>query len=73
MSGKYVVDGRGLSPPEPLERTLEALETLPKGEELLVLLYCTPHPLYAVLSQNGYKHASSKRPDGTTEIRIRKA
>ena len=71
MSGQRVVDGRGLSPPEPLELTLSALETLPDGEELVVLLYCTPHPLYAVLRQNGYRYESRTQPDGTVEIRIR--
>ncbi len=72
MSGPHVVDGRGLLPPEPLELTISALEKLPDGEELLVLLYCTPHPLYAVLNQSGYRHESRMLEDGTTEIRIRK-
>ena len=72
MSGPHVVDGRGLLPPEPLELTISALEKLPDGEELLVLLYCTPHPLYAVLKQSGYRHESRMLEDGTTEIRIRK-
>jgi uncharacterized protein (DUF2249 family) len=73
MAQPRVVDGRGLLPPEPLELTLTALDTLPEGEELLLLLYCEPHPLYSILDQNGYSHASSTRPDGTVEVRIRKA
>lgn len=72
LRGRHVVDGRGLLPPEPLELTIAALEKLPEGEELLVLLYCTPHPLYAVLDQNGYRHESRRLEDGTMEIRIRK-
>ena len=72
MPEPRVVDGRDLLPPEPLELTMAALETLPPGEELLVLLYCQPHPLYAVLDQNGYRYRAELRPDGTNEIRISK-
>jgi TusA-related sulfurtransferase len=68
-----IVDGREMSPPEPLERTLEALDTLGDGEELLVLLYCQPHPLFNILRNNGYSWQESVREDGTHEIRIRKA
>ena len=73
MPEQRVVDGRGMSPPEPLEATLTALDTLPDGEELLVLLYCEPVPLYNVLKQNGYRYESQMQADGTNEIRIRKA
>jgi TusA-related sulfurtransferase len=71
--GEHVIDGRGLMPPEPLELTLSALDTLPDGEELLLLLYCEPQPLYAILKQNGYGHSTQSRPDGTVEVRIRKS
>ncbi len=73
MAGERTIDGRGLMPPEPMELTLTALDTLPDGEELLLLLYVEPHPLYAILKQNGYTHRSQTRPDGTVEIHIKKA
>jgi len=73
MTEERVVDGRGLMPPEPMELTLTALDSLPDGEELLLLLYCEPYPLYGILGQNGYVHRSRTRPDGTVEIRIKKA
>ena len=73
MAEDRVIDGRGLMPPEPMELTLTALDTLPDGEELLLLLYCEPQPLYGILKQNGYTHRSQTRPDGTVEIYIRKA
>jgi uncharacterized protein (DUF2249 family) len=60
-------------PPEPMELTLSALDTLPDGEELLLLLYVEPHPLYGILRKNGYTYRSVTRPDGTVEIYIRKA
>lgn len=73
MSEERVIDGRGLLPPEPMELTLTALDSLPAGEELLLLLYCEPHPLYGILRQNGYTYRSQIRPDGTVEVRIKKA
>jgi hypothetical protein len=39
---------------------------------VLLLLYCQPHPLYAMLRQNGYTWSEESRDDGTREIRIRK-
>ena len=41
-----VIDGRELQPPEPMERTLEALDRLGEGDDILLLLYCQPHPLF---------------------------
>lgn len=65
-----VIDGRDLMPPEPLERTLAALESLAEGEELLLLLYCRPKPLLDILNRNGYEWRESVRDDGTHEIQI---
>lgn len=68
-----VIDGRDMQPPEPMERTLEALDSLPQDEELLLLLYCQPHPLFDILGKNGYAWNEELRADGTREIRIRKS
>ena len=70
MPEPRVIDGRELVPPEPLELTLAALESLAPGEELLLLLYCEPHPLYSILEGNGYRYHAELRADGTNEIRI---
>lgn len=67
-----IIDGRDLQPPEPLERTLGALDTLADDRELLVLLYCSPQPLFNILRQNGFKWQETVLDDGTHEIRIRK-
>lgn len=69
----HIIDGRDLQPPEPLELTLAALDTLGPGEELLLLLYCEPHPLYSILRRNGYRYSCELRDDGTNAIRIAKA
>lgn len=66
------IDGRELQPPEPMERTLEALDKLGDGDEVLLLLYCQPHPLFNILRNNGYAWSEEVRADGTREIRIRK-
>lgn len=67
-----VIDGREMQPPEPMEKTMEALDTLAAGDELLLLLYCQPHPLFSILKKNGYAWSEDLRADGTREIRIRK-
>ncbi len=72
MAEARVVDGRDMLPPEPLERALAELATLAAGEELVMLLRCEPVPLYAMLDRNGFRHETTRRPDGTTEVRIRK-
>lgn len=68
-----VVDGREMQPPEPLEKTLAALDNLPLGGELLVLLYCHPNPLFNTLRNNGFVWQEAICDDGTHEIRIRHA
>jgi uncharacterized protein (DUF2249 family) len=65
------IDGREMQPPQPLEATLAALDELAAGEELLLLLYCQPQPLYQVLKRNGYAWTETLRGDGTVEVRIR--
>lgn len=68
-----VIDGRFLEAPEPLELTLNALDTLPDGDELVVLLNCQPRPLYQILQRSGYVWTENWQADGSNEIRIRKA
>ncbi|MDD5247843.1 MAG: DUF2249 domain-containing protein [Rhodocyclaceae bacterium] len=67
-----LIDGRDLLPPEPLELAVAALDTLAAGDELMLLLYCQPQPLFGILRQNGYKWVETVQDDGTHEIRIRK-
>ena len=67
-----VIDGRELQPPEPMERTLEALDRLGEGDDILLLLYCQPHPLFNILRNNGYTWTDNLLPEGTREIRNRK-
>lgn len=68
-----MVDGRDMRPPEPLEKTLDALDQLGKGEELLLMVYCHPVPLFNILRNNGFSWRENVREDGTHEIRICRA
>ena len=66
-----IIDGRDMVPPEPLELTLAALDELPEGEELVLLLYCHPRPLFEILGELGSAWTEKVLDDGTHEIRIR--
>ncbi|MCK6389725.1 MAG: DUF2249 domain-containing protein [Azonexus sp.] len=65
-----VLDARYLEPPGPFVQTMEMLDTLAPGEQMLLLLYREPHPLYRVLQQNGHRWSVELQPDGTFEILI---
>lgn len=54
MSTITEIDVRGLAPPEPFEKIMHALQTLPAGTELQVLIHREPFPLYEVLRDSGY-------------------
>lgn len=68
-----VIDGRGLMPPEPLERTLRALETLPVGEELTLLVNHHPEPLLFLLQDLDCTCEEVTHPDGTHQLSIRRS
>ena len=69
---KRVIDGRDMVPPEPLELALAALEVLPQGEELQLLLFCHPAPLFDILGKAGWAWTERVLEDGTHDIRIRR-
>ena len=68
-----IVDARGLMPPDPLNLTLAALDTLPPDGEVVLLLYREPGPLYDILRRNGYVHRTETNSDGEFAIHIRHA
>ncbi len=67
-----LIDGRELAPPEPLERTLAALDSLPAGDELILLVYCSPAPLFDILGMTGWTWREEALDDGTHRILIRR-
>ena len=63
-----VVDARGLQPPEPFERTMDALDEVEPGKKVLLVLRREPFPLYRALELNGYLWHTAALDDGTYEI-----
>ncbi len=68
-----VLDVRGLPPPEPMERTLEALERLPEGAILVQINERVPRFLLPRLVERGFAHEIVERPDGEVRVLIRRA
>ena len=70
MEDPIELDLCGLEPPEPLQRTLEALSRLQQGQRLHMLIDREPRPLYRILEKNGYRYQAELRPDYVYEITI---
>ncbi len=66
------LDVRGLEPPEPMVKILEALERLAPGELLEVLHERRPMLLYPQLDDRGFIHETDEIDRGVTRIRIRR-
>lgn len=57
------VDARGLAPPEPMIRILEALAQLPDGATLSARTDRRPLHLYPLLEQRGYSGTTTEASD----------
>lgn len=66
------VDCRELLPPEPMARTLEAVEDLLPGETLASLLPREPRFLFPELEARGHDWRGEHLSDGSYRIRIRR-
>lgn len=67
-----ILDNRGLEPPQPMMRTLDALEKLEVGENLKIINDRRPMFLYEQLDELGYKHTTEPNDDGSFTIEITK-
>lgn len=65
-----VVDVRGLEPPEPMERVLDALTRLQRGQKLRLQIHREPFPLYRILDQNDYAWRTTRDAQGDFEVLI---
>lgn len=63
--GPLELDVRGLNPPEPMERTLAALEQLPEGRELLQVNDRVPAFLLPLLDERGWLYRIGEDERGT--------
>lgn len=71
--GKRIeMDNRGLEPPEPMLRVLEALARLDPGDELVVRNDRRPLFLYPELEDRGCAHETEALEDGSFRITIRR-
>lgn len=68
---EILVDAREMQPPEPFERTMEALDAMRPGDEVVLWIYRQPTPLFNVLKRNGYSWAEGTGPEQCFEYRIR--
>ena len=66
------LDVRGLEPPEPFMRIMQALTQAP-DKPLRVLIHREPFPLYDMLAEQGFGHRSRALEDGSFEIVIERA
>ncbi|MDE2601186.1 MAG: DUF2249 domain-containing protein [Bradyrhizobium sp.] len=68
------LDNRDLDPPEPMVRTLAAVEELQPGGVLCSLLCREPVFLFPELAKRGHQWSGAFEPDGTTyKLLVRKA
>jgi len=65
-----VVDGRGLAPPEPMERVVAALDNMQPGQRIRFLIHRQPYPLYDLLSRYHYRYETRPLAEGHFEILI---
>lgn len=64
------LDLRGLFPPEPMERVLDALASLLKGQQIRMLIEREPHPLFRILERNGYTWRCTEPEPGLYQVVI---
>lgn len=66
------VDARGLEPPQPMVKILEALAVLPAGAELHARTERKPMHLYLQLEERGFVGESKEQKDGSHVTHIRR-
>lgn len=66
----HLIDARWLPPPEPMERVLDRLETLPPGDRIRLLIHREPYLLLSALREWGYDYQMTSCGDGCYEVNI---
>ncbi|MFZ3580267.1 DUF2249 domain-containing protein [Virgibacillus sp. DJP39] len=67
-----IIDNRGLEPPQPMMRTLKALEKIEQGTSLSIINDRRPMFLYEELDDRGFLHETEAQKDGSFKITITK-
>lgn len=68
-----IIDNRGLEPPQPMIRTLKALDKMENGLSLKIINDRRPLFLYEELNDRGYLHDTEAQEDGSFKITITKS
>ncbi len=68
--GEVLVDARGLEPPQPMQRILEALANLPESATLRARTDRRPMLLYPKLEERGCRYETQEAEDDGYETRI---
>jgi uncharacterized protein (DUF2249 family) len=58
------LDLRCMHPPEPMERTLDALAALLPGQKVRIVIDREPVPLYRILERNAYTYQATQTSPG---------
>lgn len=66
------LDNRGLEPPQPMVRTLSALDRSCPGDEVIIHNDRVPVFLIEELNQLGYPFTVDEQPDGSAKVKIQK-
>jgi uncharacterized protein (DUF2249 family) len=72
-SGELLLDVRGLAPPEPMLRTLAALDALPAGTTLVHVNNRVPQLLFPILAERGFVCEVDESDPERVVVRIRHA
>lgn len=72
QEGAVVLDVRGLEPPEPMVRTLAALEELPAGETLVQVNVRVPEFLLPLLDERGFSYEIYEQQPELVRVVIRR-
>ncbi len=70
-NGVVVLDVRGMEPPEPMVRTLAALDTLPRGETLVQINVREPRFLLPQLEERGFVYEVREQAEDLVRVFIR--
>lgn len=65
-----LLDNRGLEPPQPMMRTLAALEDLDRGQTLIIINDRRPMFLFEQLDELGYLYLTEQQEDGSYKVTI---
>jgi uncharacterized protein (DUF2249 family) len=66
------LDNRGLEPPQPLVRIMNALAEMGDEDILVATMPHRPMHLYPILEERGYSHHTEDLPDGGAKVVIKK-